>query len=195
MILSHTDIKEKDSRDTSSVSDDNDASEQPVRRKLRDTTLTSSIPNEDSTDTNGRGRLNKKRSYDDLQNEDQEAAVEGDDGQHRRKRSRDSKTDGLEASRSTRDITPETSSIVVANPGKLLSPEKKRSIDQFQNDEQKTDQPGHGSETGETQTKDSPKSKNRTEGEPEKKRHRDSSQEKEAQSETESKVSSCPFSP
>jgi hypothetical protein len=169
-----------------------------VRRKLRDTTLTadsnvsSNAANAGSAKTNGRGRLNKKRSYEDIQNDSQDVAAENKDSAHQRKRSRDSKADGSEASRETREITPERSSSAVADPEKLLSPKKKRSIDQLQNDDQKMQDSETTPESGEAQVKDSPKSKNRAEGEPEKKRHRDSSQDGKALSESNSKVSS-PF--
>jgi hypothetical protein len=181
----------RDSQDTSSVSDDNDAGEQPVRRKLRDTTL-ENVPSttikEDQSGINDRGRLSRKRSLDDLQTEDNDMAGttdESKDGtQHRRKRSRDSQTNGSEASRVPRDITPETSSSVAADQHRLLSPKKKRSIDQLHDGEQKPDHPGNGSEGCSEEIKD---------GEPEKKRHRDGSQEREAQKEGDTKVGTLVF--
>jgi Ran-binding protein 3 len=150
-------VKEEDARTAS----DNDTAEpeRPVRRKLQETRITSdgnpSVPDDKAENSvnDDRGRF-KKRSHDDLQPE----------SGHRRKRSRDSKDD-----EDDRQTTPEL------RPNKdgalhVLSPKKKRSLDQLQD--------GTGALSEE---KPSVEESEKAEGERETKRHRDASKERQTE--------------
>ncbi|EED20561.1 nuclear protein export protein Yrb2, putative [Talaromyces stipitatus ATCC 10500] len=115
---------------------DNDAAEpeRPVRRKLQETRITSdgnpSVPDDDVENAD-RGRL-KKRSHDDLQAEEGTTEQQTDSG-HRRKRSRDTNDDGnwtkIDIERTT---TPEPTGNKDDASAHILSPKKKRSLDQLQ---------------------------------------------------------------
>ncbi|GAM37019.1 nuclear protein export protein [Talaromyces pinophilus] len=150
---------------------DNDATEpeRPVRRKLQETRITSegnpSIPDDDA-ENDDRGRL-KKRSHDDLQAEEGTAEQQTDSG-HRRKRSRDANDDGsstkIEVDRTT---TPEPTTSKDDASAHILSPKKKRSLDQLQ-------------ENGASAQSEEKASIQEIEKERETKRHRDASQDRQA---------------
>lgn len=147
---------------------DNDATEpeRPVRRKLQETRITSegnpSIPDDDEIDD--RGRL-KKRSHDDLQAEEGTAEQQTEIG-HRRKRSRDANDDDnstkIDVDRIT---TPEPTRNKDDASAHILSPKKKRSLDQLQ-------------ENGASARSEVKASIQETEKERETKRHRDASQDR-----------------
>lgn len=150
---------------------DNDATEpeRPVRRKLQETRITSegnpSIPDDD-VENDDRGRL-KKRSHDDLQAEEGTAEQQTDSG-HRRKRSRDANDDDsstkIDVDRTT---TPEPTANKDDASAHILSPKKKRSLDQLQ---------GNGASAQSEQKA----SIQEIEKERETKRHRDASQDRQA---------------
>ncbi|PGH16613.1 hypothetical protein AJ80_05115 [Polytolypa hystricis UAMH7299] len=219
------------------------AGERPVRQKLKETSIAgntaralspddesmayqgsnSPVAPENASETNHideRGRLRRKRSIDDVHDDDATSGAE--DTGHRRKRSRSSKAedspeDSTVSQRKsdteirdselqngpleTRDAEvgmcdeiarvhtpPPTGELSAAE--KLLSPKKKRSIDQLRKDDLKSADVVD-SATGVTSKDGEPADKvrvpslgNRTlEGEPEKKRHRDNSQERAVASE------------
>ncbi|KAL2004390.1 hypothetical protein VTN02DRAFT_1 [Thermoascus thermophilus] len=176
----------KDVSEESSASD-NDGGERPVRRKLKETTIEeASKPsanisgnqsieidaNSDNGSVGSRGR--KKRSFDDLQTDNKDAtAGSTDETGHRRKRSRDSKTeddvDG-DSKASGVQTPPEKPPNADDVAKQILSPKKKRSIDQLDNDAKNV--------AGKPE--EAPGEKAPAEGEPERKRYRDSSQEKDA---------------
>ncbi|RJE25794.1 hypothetical protein PHISCL_01840 [Aspergillus sclerotialis] len=162
---------------------DNDGGERPVRKKLRDTTITSA-PNsttadasvddaqkDDSSRASSRGR---KRSFDEDDPEKKDAySGASEEAGHRRKRSRDSNPEDLDSG----DAAKSESNTGDAER-KILSPKKKRSRDQVDKDEPK----GHGV-VEKPEEKDSSEAassleKPLAEGEPEKKRHRDDSRER-----------------
>ncbi|KAL1968595.1 hypothetical protein VTN77DRAFT_1805 [Rasamsonia byssochlamydoides] len=188
----------KTSKDRSTASDD--AGERPVRKKLRQTKITpdSNVPVGDdsgnsSDDSSDRGRLQKKRSFEDLQAENQDGtSTSKGDGGHRRKRSRDSKDDDDVNTRDRRDSTPSESPRNGEEVSKqILSPKKKRSIDQLENDDVKEEQLA-GQEGDKNAVRKVSGDKTKAEGERETKRHRDASQERKASSEGEA-VSSKPL--
>lgn len=156
-------IKDEDTKTAS----DNDTTEpeRPVRRKLQETRITSdgnpSVPKNEVDDD--RGRL-KKRSHDDLQTEEEIAEPQSEGG-HRRKRSRDAKDDG-----DNRQSTPEPTRNQDDAPSSVLSPKKKRSLDQLQEDGRNapSEEKPSAEESGKTPA----------EGERETKRHRDASKER-----------------
>lgn len=156
-------IKEEDARTAS----DNDTAEpeRPVRRKLQETRITSdgnpSVPDDKAENSvnDDRGRL-KKRSHDDLQPEEEMTDQQPEIG-HRRKRSRDAKDDDND-----RQTTPELRSNK-DDALHVLSPKKKRSLDQLQD--------GTGALSEE---KPSVEESEKAEGERETKRHRDASKER-----------------
>ncbi|OKL57261.1 hypothetical protein UA08_07603 [Talaromyces atroroseus] len=162
-------VKEEDPKTAS----DNDTAEpeRPVRRKLQETRITSdgnpSVPNDDDEAENSldddRGRL-KKRSHDDLQNEEEmtEQQQHRPESGHRRKRSRDAKDDDTD-----RQSTPEPRTNTSAH---ILSPKKKRSIDQLQED--------GGSALSQNKPSVEESENARAEGERETKRYRDASKER-----------------
>lgn len=115
---------------------DNDATEpeRPVRRKLQETRITSDAgtpATDENTKEDDRGRL-KKRSHDDLQAEEEKKDPQADGG-HRRKRSRDASNDG-EHSKKNNTERPATPEPIVKDSvsSHILSPKKKRSLDQLQ---------------------------------------------------------------
>lgn len=183
-----------------STASDNETGERPVRRKLKETRITSES-NPATADDSGnssdasspRGRLKKKRSHEDLQADDEiDASEEKTESGHRRKRSRDGQEEGT-AGRSARDVTPERRHNEDEATKQILSPKKKRSLDQLEKDDLKTE--NASSAEGESQTAPTEVDKLRSEGEREKKRHRDASQErKESGGDPSAKVSNLPQS-
>jgi Ran-binding protein 3 len=182
--------KKEDAKTT--TSDNDTANERPVRRKLKETRITSDSHaaadgTENSSDDGSaadRGRLTKKRSRDDMQADEEDDVAEQDPGHgHRRKRSRDSKDDedlsggkeGGDARKSTPDRTQNDES------SHILSPKKKRSLDQLVKDSENT--PNEDKEN----VKENDKSQ--AEGEREKKRHRDASEERRDAAAASTKVS------
>ncbi|KAK2733113.1 hypothetical protein FQN57_002305 [Myotisia sp. PD_48] len=193
--------------DTDEHSEDG-AGERPVRQKLKETSIASScaeitgnqsndqdgpIPSQERENTNEsgngreesggspaeRGRLKKKRSRDDLGNEDGQTDQDDEIG-HRRKRSRSSKAEN----------SPDPESQI----DQVSGPKKKRSRDQFDKDhdlkvgdqvrdEKKldTELPKDDGVDPDSQTTSASLINRTAEGEPEKKRHRDDSQEREAE--------------
>jgi Ran-binding protein 3 len=186
-----TDANDDASRDGSTTSD-NDPGERPVRRKLKQTTITSASeaaedndaggPSDDQSNTseeNENGdiidgeRVIKKRSFDDLQADDVDATdSSSDDGDHRRKRSCDSEAGDDLGVRNAGHRTPSEEN--EEYPNQILSPKKKRSIDQLKCDDIKGDE--LSAKEGEEVLISDDKSQNS--GEPEKKRHRDNSEER-----------------
>ncbi|GAD93793.1 nuclear protein export protein Yrb2 [Paecilomyces variotii No. 5] len=163
-----------DTNEDSTTSDNDNTGERPVRQKLKETTIAGNTDTSKNTDTSdsrstSRGRASRKRSFDDLQTENNDAASESkDENGHRRKRSRDSKeptTPPAEQSKEANDAS------------KILSPKKKRSLDQLEKDDAKAEEPA-GKVT----------SKNGL-AEPEKKRHRDNSQERRSSGEIKDEAS------
>jgi len=146
---------------------DNDSSERPVRRKLKETSITSAPQSLNPADAEesqhgGNSRASsrgRKRSF----NEDEEEYNE--DTGHRRKRSRSS------------NVEEETGKVQNNLSSKIMSPLKKRSRDQLDKEEPKTEDAA-----SKKVTKNSAEieAKPAAEGEPEKKRHRDDSQERES---------------
>ncbi|KAE8549936.1 hypothetical protein EYB25_008461 [Talaromyces marneffei] len=164
---SHSDI-DLIKEDTITASDNDTAEpERPVRRKLQETRITSegnpSIPDDD-VENDDRGRL-KKRSHDDLQ----EGTIEQPtDSGHRRKRSRDmSDDDNLIKIDVDRTTTPEPTTNKDDASAHILSPKKKRSLDQLQ-------------ENGVSAQSEQKASVQENEKERETKRHRDASQDRQA---------------
>jgi Ran-binding protein 3 len=156
---------------------DNDTAEpeRPVRRKLQETRITSegnhSVPSDDD-----RGRL-KKRSRDDLQAEEETTEQQTDNG-HRRKRSRDANDDDNSTkSDIDRTTTPEPTNNDDAS-AHILSPKKKRSLDQLQ-------------ENGASAQSEERASIQENEKERETKRHRDASQDRKATTVPPVKVTNC----
>ncbi|KAL2217953.1 hypothetical protein M432DRAFT_408392 [Thermoascus aurantiacus ATCC 26904] len=178
-----------------SSASDNDGGERPVRQKLKETTITEasktsadtsghqSTENSDKDSASGRGRVtSKKRSFDDLDNKDAVTGSKEETG-HRRKRSRDSKmeddatADGdskaaRQSNAASGAVTPPEQPLNAEDASKqILSPKKKRSIDQLDNDANNVAGKPEEGVSGD---------KAHAEGEPERKRHRDSSQEKDS---------------
>lgn len=164
---------------------DNDATEpeRPVRRKLQETRITSdgnpSIAADD-VENDDRGRL-KKRSHDDLQAEEGIAEQQTDSG-HRRKRSRDANDDDHSTKTDVdRTTTPEPTTGKDDTSAHILSPKKKRSLDQLQ---------GNGA-SAQSEEK---ASNQESEKERETKRYRDASKDRQAAAEGSAdqvKVSRC----
>lgn len=141
------------------------------------------LPEGNKTDTNTteRGRLKKKRSLDDLMNDDGQSGHYEESG-HRRKRSRDSKMETTPE----RETGPEAPT---AELEKVKSPKKKRSRDQFdkdldskvgednakENDDSTADP---SKENAELESLGASPNSRTDKGEPEKKRHRDNSQDR-----------------
>lgn len=151
-----------------------------MRRKLKETSITSvpssAIPvntsiqetQEESNRASSRGR---KRSF----NEDETEIIE-DEAAHRRKRSRSS---NLENEDSTSENVEKTETEPAAkDPSNVMSPRKKRSRDQLDKDEDKTE--AADKETKDSAEKGASAEKPAAGGEPEKKRHRDDSQERDS---------------
>ncbi|KAM5468232.1 hypothetical protein MauCBS54593_004973 [Microsporum audouinii] len=177
--------------------------ERPVRQKLKETSIAGTgatkhdqefkapemaakngeLADEHKADTNvaERGRLKKKRSLDDLMDDDGQPSHYDESG-HRRKRSRDSKNEDTPE----RDMQPQAPTSELE---KVKSPKKKRSRDQFDRDlNPKPDEEGAKDNDDSTvgPSKDnagleslgaSPNNRS-DKGEPEKKRHRDNSQDR-----------------
>ncbi|KAL3474895.1 hypothetical protein BJX99DRAFT_247939 [Aspergillus californicus] len=146
-----------------SQASDNDGGERPVRKQLKETSITSVPKSYTATGESQEGassrESSRKRSFDDDEMENNE-----DDG-HRRKRSRDSSP----------EPTAKADEGETGRPGSTLK--KKRSRDQLDKDEKSEDneekaQARESSETGVSADKPA------VEGEPEKKRHRDDSRER-----------------
>lgn len=159
-----------------------------MRNKLKETSITS-VPKssteqaelqegENPSRDSSRGR---KRSFDDDEPEKSDQDGEMDEAGHRRKRSRDS---SYEEANATVSKSGEEQQQPEQNAGdlarKILSPKKKRSRDQLDKDETKTEDSAlvPESKTGAAEN-GAPTEKSSVEGEPEKKRHRDASQERE----------------
>ncbi|ODM16528.1 hypothetical protein SI65_08035 [Aspergillus cristatus] len=159
-------VEQKATTDETQTSD-NDGGERPVRRKLKETSITSAPQslnpaNAEESQHGGNSRASsrgRKRSF----NEDEENNEE--DAGHRRKRSRSS------------NVEEETGKVQNDLSSKIMSPQKKRSRDQLDKEEPKT-----GGAASKKVTEDSAEkeAKPAAEGEPEKKRHRDDSQERES---------------
>lgn len=148
---------------------DNDGGERPVRRKLKETSITPAPQNlnpgnaSEESQHGGNSRASsrgRKRSF----NEDEEENTEEDAG-HRRKRSRSSIVED-EAEKDQNNLA-----------SKIMGPKKKRSRDQLDKDETKTEGVAEKKQTEDSAEK---VAKPAVEGEPEKKRHRDDSQERES---------------
>jgi Ran-binding protein 3 len=176
--------------DAKKKTSDNDG-ERPVRRKLRETKITPDLnaPAEEdsgnsSDDSSDRGRLQKKRSFEDLRAENQDgASTLKDESGHRRKRSRDSKDDDALPTRGHRDSTPPAPSRSdEEGPKQILSPKKKRSIDQLEKDDAKAEDLA-GQEGVNKAVREVSGDKTRAPEERETKRHRDASQERNTSSE------------
>ncbi|KAL1992172.1 hypothetical protein VTN49DRAFT_4204 [Thermomyces lanuginosus] len=164
------DVKDKEQgREKHDQENPDDASERPVRRKLKETRITSdsfrenAITNDSShsSDDSGseRGRLRKKRSIDELHSEDTPNT-------HRRKRSRGSDDDDDDTGKTAREDTPECPAQASQN---FLSPKKKRSLDQLEKES-----PGNGDAKSGAGQGD----RLHAVGERETKRYRDASQER-----------------
>lgn len=165
-----SDVKDKEQgREKHDQENPDDASERPVRRKLKETRITSdsfrenAITNDSShsSDDSGseRGRLRKKRSIDELHSEDTPNT-------HRRKRSRGSDDDDDDTGKTAREDTPECPAQASQN---FLSPKKKRSLDQLEKES-----PGNGDAKSGAGQGD----RLHAVGERETKRYRDASQER-----------------
>jgi Ran-binding protein 3 len=174
-----------------STASDNETGERPVRRKLKETRITSET-NADVTSGDGdgsgnssddsggdRGRLRKKRSLEDIQVEEEDASAPETESAHRRKRSRDSQDGDDDVGPSTthnnvRAGTPEAPSRNEDDAARqILSPKKKRSLDQLERDESLPS----GVEDGQRAATER-ENQLKVEGEREAKRHRDASQER-----------------
>lgn len=167
---------------------DNDGGERPVRRKLKETTITSAPKNAtadalpedaqkgDSSRDSSRGR---KRSFDEDEPEKGDAYSEAtDESGHRRKRSRDSNPEeDKEGGATAQSEKPQNDD---APERKILSPKKKRSRDQVDKEETKEQAAGEKLEKKDSSETAPSSDKPLAEGEPEKKRHRDESRERDA---------------
>ncbi|KAL1976838.1 hypothetical protein VTN31DRAFT_3120 [Thermomyces dupontii] len=171
------DVKDKEQgREKHDEKSPDEASERPVRRKLQETRITSdsfkegAIGNDlsHSSDDSGseRGRLRKKRSIDELNSDNAPST-------HRRKRSRGSEDDdgggGDGDVKAPRETTPERSAQADRGTQNLLSPKKKRSLDQLEKES-----PGNGDVKSAAGGGD----RLHAVGERETKRYRDASQER-----------------
>lgn len=172
-----SDVKDKEQgREKHDEKSPDEASERPVRRKLQETRITSdsfkegAIGNDlsHSSDDSGseRGRLRKKRSIDELNSDNAPST-------HRRKRSRGSEDDdgggGDGDVKAPRETTPERSAQADRGTQNLLSPKKKRSLDQLEKES-----PGNGDVKSAAGGGD----RLHAVGERETKRYRDASQER-----------------
>ncbi|KAL4943290.1 hypothetical protein BDV06DRAFT_140493 [Aspergillus oleicola] len=157
-----------------SQASDNDGGERPVRKQLKETSITP-VPKTSADTSNSRASSRgRKRSHDD----DEEENMEDDPG-HRRKRSRDSNTE-------------ETTETTAAKPDAVQSEQleqpqvtgitlkKKRSRDQLDKEEPKGEDKAEKADAKEASESAVPAEKAAVEGEPEKKRHRDESRERES---------------
>lgn len=135
------------------TSDNESGGEKPVREKLRDTRIANQAADEDMTTSPGSsaGPLRRKRSLEDIQDDEDNDEELGKPGKHARKRSRsntpEDKMDSVEdgtpqvvtnGSRDHRSLTPELSSggAEEAHPAGLASPKNKRTRDQVSKDEE-----------------------------------------------------------
>ncbi|KAL4964176.1 P-loop containing nucleoside triphosphate hydrolase protein [Aspergillus stella-maris] len=155
-----------------SQASDNDGGERPVRKQLKETSITS-VPKTSTETSNSRASSRgRKRSHDD----DEEENMEDESG-HRRKRSRDSNTEEAEAITTKPDaIQPEQSQPQVTG----VTLKKKRSRDQVDKEEPKCEDSAEKAGIKNTSERAAPTQKAAAEGEPEKKRHRDESRERES---------------
>ncbi|QDS69471.1 hypothetical protein FKW77_006301 [Venturia effusa] len=134
-------------------SDNDSGEEKPMREKLRDTRIANQAIGEDITTSpaSSTGRLRRKRSLDDVSDQEDDGEESGKPGKHPRKRSRsntpDDKMDSIEdgapqaipsSPRDRRSLTPELSSgrAEEAHPTGLASPMNKRTRDQVSKDEE-----------------------------------------------------------
>ncbi|PLB48010.1 hypothetical protein P170DRAFT_202818 [Aspergillus steynii IBT 23096] len=183
----------KESTDPQAAEDsqasDNEGGERPVRNKLKETSITS-VPTsfteqaqpQDGGNPSRDSSRGRKRSFDDDEPEKSDDDGEMDDAGHRRKRSRDSSYEEANAtvSKTEEGQQPAPSKNADDLSRKILSPKKKRSRDQLDKDETKTDDGAMESEKTTAAAENGALSeKTSAEGEPEKKRHRDTSQERE----------------
>lgn len=167
-----------------SQTSDNDGGERPVRRKLKETSITSvpkstnpaSFSTEDSqegTDSRASSR-GRKRSFDEEEPESNE-----DESAHRRKRSRSSnieEDENGEKPTTPTDVERKEADAAADNASsKLMSPRRKRSRDQLDKTEAMADKKGDK----EVVENEPSTEKTEAEGEPEKKRHRDDPENKE----------------
>lgn len=166
-----------------SQTSDNDGGERPVRRKLKETSITSIPPSadpvpssaENSQEADSRASSRgRKRSFDEDETETNE-----DESAHRRKRSRSS---NIEEEENEGRLTPpmnmeksEADPTAKDASSNIMSPRKKRSRDQLDKAEVAADK----KEAKEVAENEQSTAKTLAEGEPEKKRHRDDPQEKE----------------
>lgn len=135
------------------TSDNESGGEKPVREKLRETRIANQVMEEDRNASPGSsgGNLRRKRSLDDIQDDEDTVEEPGKPGKQARKRSRsntpDDKMDSIEdgaaqttlnGSRDRRSLTPDLSSgrAEEANPVGLASPKNKRTRDQALKDEE-----------------------------------------------------------
>ncbi|EEP77831.1 predicted protein [Uncinocarpus reesii 1704] len=183
-------------RDAEELSEDG-SGERPIRQKLKETSINSlsrqpspedkSPPAQEpaSADNEERGRVRRKRSFDESKEEDNADAEteKKDENSQRRKRSRDSKVEEKQSLPEPKENRARTPSREVPRDetGQVLSPKKKRSRDQLDKDTQThTETRGQPSDKADAE-KPTLSTNNRTEeGEPEKKRHRDDSKERDA---------------
>ncbi|KAL4956353.1 hypothetical protein BDW69DRAFT_192483 [Aspergillus filifer] len=155
-----------------SQASDNDGGERPVRKQLKETSITS-VPKTSTEKSNSRASSRgRKRSHD-----DEEENMEDESG-HRRKRSRDSNTEETEATATKPDATQSEQTTQPQVTGVTLK--KKRSRDQVDKEEPKSEDKAEEADTKDTSESAVPTQKAAAEGEPEKKRHRDESRERES---------------
>lgn len=158
-----------------SQTSDNDGGERPVRRKLKETSITSVPQNANPTGTDSRASSRgRKRSF------DEEEPDNEDESAHRRKRSRSSNIEedenGEKPTTPTDTERKEADAAAAENASsKLMSPRRKRSRDQLDKTEAAADKKGD-KEAAENEPSTE---KTTAEGEPEKKRHRDDPENKE----------------
>lgn len=156
-----------------SQTSDNDGGERPVRRKLKETSITSAPQNANTTGPDSRASSRgRKRSFDEEEPENE------DESAHRRKRSRSSNIEENEnGEKPTTPTDTERKDVDAAEnaSSKLMSPRRKRSRDQLDKTE------ANASKKGDKETTENEPSaeKATAEGEPEKKRHRDDPENKE----------------
>ncbi|KAL4797098.1 hypothetical protein BDV19DRAFT_377815 [Aspergillus venezuelensis] len=156
-----------------SQASDNDGGERPVRKQLKETSITS-VPKTSTETSNSRASSRgRKRSHDD----DEEENMEDESG-HRRKRSRDSNTEEAEGTTTKPDVTQSEQPAQPQVTGVTLK--KKRSRDQVDKEEPKSEDKTEKADTKDTSESAVPTQKTAAEGEPEKKRHREESRERES---------------
>lgn len=173
---------------------DNDGGERPVRRKLQETSITplsgpegstgsKSVETGHSSETSRSNSRGRKRSLEDqdrggsVNDDDLEKMREGSAAGHRRKRSRDSKLEDEATETAEKNGAGTPPNVESKTPSDMMSPKKKRSRDQLDKYDSKTqDEIAEAVKIPENVS--APESA-RAEGEPEKKRHREDSRERE----------------